>query len=223
VRDPELWAAVEAGPLADLPVPVVNVLLDNVTLLRAGAGTTFYRPGDPAGMHQVVSGLVRIVMSSPEGRSVTVRYARCGEILGAPIVIAGSVPVTAEAVTDIAVARTPPDLLGSLGRNDSRVALWLAEELGRRVIGLLHELARNTFLPVRARLARHLLDLATPDPSGQLRAQVTQQELADATGSVREVITRTLRSLKAAQLISTSRDEVVILDPAGLADLAETF
>ena len=50
-----------------------------------------------------------------------------------------------------------------------------------------------------------------------------ETELAEATGSVREVITRTLRSLKAAQLISTSRDEVAILDPAGLAELAETF
>lgn len=221
MRDPEVWEAVTSGPLADLPVPVVDRILDNVTLLRAAAGTTFYRPGDPAGMHFVVAGLVRVALTSPEGRQVTVRYARPGELLAVPVVVAGTVPVTAQAVTDIAVARTPPDLLGTLARNDARVALWLAEELGRRVGGLLDELARNTFFPVRARVARHLLDLAVTDAGEGLFAPVSQQDLADAVGSVREVVTRTLGALKADGLVDPRRDGVAILDPQRLADAAD--
>jgi CRP/FNR family transcriptional regulator len=220
VTDPELWGAIEAGPLADLPVPVITQLLQETTLLRSQAGTTFYRPGDPAGLHFVVHGLVRIVLTSSEGRSVTVRYARRGELLGAPIVVAGGAPVSAEAVTDITVARTPPGRMASLARNDSRVALWLAEELARRVDGLLHELGANTFLPVRARLARHMLDLSTHERDGTLSIRASQQQLADATGTVREVAARILKGFKEAGLIHTGRDQITVLDAASLADLA---
>jgi CRP/FNR family transcriptional regulator, cyclic AMP receptor protein len=222
MRDPELMAAVAAGPLRDLPVPVVDRILGEATLIRASAGTTLYHPGDPVGLHLVVGGLIRVALASPEGRQVTVRYARRGEVLGSPIVVAGAVPVTAHAVTDAAVARTPPELLTALARNDSRVALWLAEELSRRVRGLLDELARNTFFPVRARIARHLLDLASSQRGTALEAQVSQQELADAVGTVREVVTRTLGALRTEGLLETERDRIRIIDPHGLATSADT-
>ena len=223
MRDPELMAAVEAGPLRDLPVPVVDRILREATLVRASAGTTLYHPGDPVGLHVVVAGLMRVALTSPEGRQVTIRYARRGEVLGAPVVVAGSVPVTAHAVTDAAVARTPPELLATLARNDSRVALWLAEELNRRVRGLLDELARNAFFPVRARIARHLLDLATNTQRGaRLQVRASQQELADAVGTVREVVTRTLAAMTASGLVETGRDRIRITDPHGLAALADT-
>jgi CRP/FNR family transcriptional regulator len=45
---------------------------------------------------------------------------------------------------------------------------------------------------------------------------VSQQELADATGSVREVVARALRDLRAAGIVATTADSVVILDPARL-------
>ena len=47
-------------------------------------------------------------------------------------------------------------------------------------------------------------------------AQVTQQELADAVGSVREVVARVLRAFRLARLVATAPDSVLILDPAGL-------
>jgi len=223
MRDPELLSAVEAGPLGDLPVPVVERLLGQATLIRAGPGSVLYHPGDPVGLHLVVGGLVRVAMTSPEGRQVTIRYARRGEVLGAPIVVSGSVPVIAQAVTDVTLARTAPDLLPALARNDSLVALWLAEELSRRVHGLLTELARNTFFPVKARIARHLLDLAAATQHGtRLEAQVNQQELADAVGTVREVVTRTLSGLRADGLVATERDLIRILDPHGMAGVADS-
>jgi CRP/FNR family transcriptional regulator len=40
--------------------------------------------------------------------------------------------------------------------------------------------------------------------------------LADAVGSVREVVARSLRDLRASGIVTTSTDSVVILDPARL-------
>jgi CRP/FNR family transcriptional regulator, cyclic AMP receptor protein len=45
---------------------------------------------------------------------------------------------------------------------------------------------------------------------------VSQQELADAVGSVREVVARALRDFRLARLVATAPDSVVILDPARL-------
>jgi CRP/FNR family cyclic AMP-dependent transcriptional regulator len=47
-------------------------------------------------------------------------------------------------------------------------------------------------------------------------AHVSQQELADAAGSVREVVARALRDLRVAGIVATAGDSVVILDPARL-------
>jgi CRP/FNR family cyclic AMP-dependent transcriptional regulator len=63
---------------------------------------------------------------------------------------------------------------------------------------------------VRQRVAAHLLDLASAQqhPSGRLVARVSQQELANAAGSVREVVARTLRDLRVAGIVATAADSV---------------
>jgi CRP/FNR family transcriptional regulator, cyclic AMP receptor protein len=74
---------------------------------------------------------------------------------------------------------------------------------------------------VRQRVARHLLDLAArEEPGRSLVVSATQQGIAQAVGSVREVVARVLRELKAEQLIDSSRTGIHILDPAGLHEAA---
>jgi len=67
--------------------------------------------------------------------------------------------------------------------------------------------------------ARHLLDLAASQPAaaGPLTALVSQQDLANSVGSVREVIARVLAELRADRLIRTSPGRVEILDPVRMS------
>jgi CRP/FNR family transcriptional regulator len=69
-------------------------------------------------------------------------------------------------------------------------------------------------------VALHLLDLASNQQGqhGPLVARGSQQELAEAVGSVREVVARVLRDLRHAGLVATGPDGVRILDPTGLHD-----
>ena len=58
---------------------------------------------------------------------------------------------------------------------------------------------------------------STPQrPEAPLVTDVSQQELADAVGSVREVVARALRDLRAAGIVATSTDRIEILDPVQL-------
>jgi CRP/FNR family transcriptional regulator len=179
-----------------------------------------YRPGEAAGLHLVVEGLLRVSMSSDEGRQVTVRYARRGDVLGVPVAVTGSAPVSVQAVTDAVALSTRPGVLPVMADRDPRVGVWMAEELATRVDGLLQELARNTFWPVRRRLARHLLDLAANAQKGEdLVVRASHQELADHIGTVREVVARTLGTLRADGYLVTEGPVIRLTEPDALAEL----
>jgi hypothetical protein len=93
------------------------------------------------------------------------------------------------------VFRISARTLTEAARRDPQVSWAIAEELNRRLYEVLEQTAVNAFGSVRQRVAAHLLDLA-PDrqrPGGRLVAHVSQQELADAAGSVREVVARAPR------------------------------
>jgi CRP-like cAMP-binding protein len=114
------------------------------------------------------------------------------------------------------------------------VAQAFLRELSARVLGFLAEIPGSAFTSVRQRVARHLLDLAdgANDDGGQstlpaawpgareLAVRTTQQELAEAVGSVREVVVRILRDLREAGVVRTERDRIVVVDPGRLAELA---
>jgi CRP-like cAMP-binding protein len=74
---------------------------------------------------------------------------------------------------------------------------------------------------VRQRLARQLLLLASAGPGRDPVVHAGQQELADAIGSVREVVTRNLHALHEEGLVDVARDEITLVDPIALAQVAD--
>jgi CRP/FNR family transcriptional regulator len=166
----------------------------------------------------VVRGLIRVYMTSPEGRQVTVRYARANDVLGIAVLVGGPANVSVQALAESSLFRISSATLTGAARRDARVAWAMAEELNRRLYETLQQTAVNAFGSVWQRVAVHLLDLASAQlhPRGRLVARVSQQELADAVGSVREVVARVLRDLRVAGIVATSSDSVLILDAARL-------
>jgi CRP-like cAMP-binding protein len=72
---------------------------------------------------------------------------------------------------------------------------------------------------VTARVAMALLELAR-DEDGLMTVDANQQQIADSVGSVREVVARSLKQLRAAGLIDRQGTVTVVLDPAALRRLA---
>ena len=85
-------------------------------------------------------------------------------------------------------------------------------------MAFIAEIPGGAFASVRQRVARHLLDLASESQDGgALLVPIGQQGLADAVGTVREVVVRTLRELREAGVLRTGRRGIVVLDPERLA------
>ena len=122
-----------------------------------------------------------------------------------------------QALTSTSVLMLNVATLQTLGQSDARFAWAVAEEITRRLYEVIDTFAGNAFGSVRQRIARHLLDLAAEQQrDSRLVARLTQQELADATGTVREVAARVLRQMRDGGLVKTTRQGIVVLDPTGL-------
>jgi CRP/FNR family transcriptional regulator, cyclic AMP receptor protein len=224
-NDPALAAALALSPLRALPQETVERLIADAVILDVPRGGVPQRQGDdtPApGL--MLSGLLRAFHTTADGRQLTTRYARSGSLLAiATIYMKRSGMLGQQALTPCRILRFRSDTALELAAHDPQVSYIFAEENARRLFQALDELAGNVFGTMRQRLVRHLLDLAATDKRGDtpLVARLSQQALADAIGSVREVVVRLLRELREEELIRTSRDEIELLQPDRLH--AETF
>jgi CRP/FNR family transcriptional regulator, cyclic AMP receptor protein len=218
VADRDVEEALARSFLGRLPPEVVARLRSEGERADYPAGTTIYRAGSAPRVMLVVRGLIRVYMTSPEGRQVTVRYARPCDVLGIAVLVGGPANVSVQALAASSLFRISSRARTGAARRDARVAWAMAEELNRRLYETLQQTAVNAFGSVRQRVAAHLLDLASAQlhPRGRLIAHVSQQEIADAVGSVREVVARVLRDFRVAGIVATSSDRVLILDAARL-------
>lgn len=209
---------------ARLPERAATVLLDSAIEKEYEAGDEIYRepvPGSRSAiLALVVSGLLRLYVTSAEGREVTLRYDREGDVLGLSSVVAGGAPATLEAVSDSHIVLFQVDVMRYLVKKNPVVASLVAENLAQSVFKIQEMLVDNVFGSVRNRVASHLIDLAVTDDSGKLVAHISHQDVADAIGSVREVVSRVLGALRNEGLISRDRDGITLVDIPALYAIA---
>jgi len=217
--DVGLVALLQRAGWAAVPSATIESLIDGGRVVEFPAGHTVYAEADAEGVAIVTHGLLRVYMHAGDGRQVSVRYVRAGDLLGVPALIAGPAPVFVQAVTSGDAFFFDVDHVKRAASNDASLAWALAEESVHRLYDVLEELAGNTFASIRQRVARHLLDLATSRPGAgrTLTASVNQQDLANSVGSGREVVARVLADFRAEHLVRTSPGRVEILDPVRMS------
>lgn len=215
--DSDVVTALERSRVRDLPHEVLDRVVDRSVDFRLRAGRVLVAPGHrEAFCYLLVSGLIRSYLTSPTGRQVTIRYARTGALLGVATLFAtGTAPASLQAVTDARVLSLRPETLRALARSDVRVSHALLIELSDRAITYMNAVGDAVFSSLHDRVLSHLCDIATPErEDSELSARISQQELADQVGTVREVVVRILRELRSAGLVRTERDRIVLLDAA---------
>ncbi|MEJ5344285.1 MAG: Crp/Fnr family transcriptional regulator [Chloroflexus sp.] len=216
-----------AMTIEDLRAIPLFATLDEATLADTARRVQIchYRPGQhiiyedqPAhAIFFVVRGRVRLSRTAPDGREQVLAMVGPGEYFNAvPIFDAGLSPATARAMSQVTCLLLAREDLLALIRKHPDLALAALSDLAgqlRELVTLVEDLA---FRSVRARLARLLLAEAAEGT-----AEVTQQELAERTGTVREIAGRALRRMAEERLVKLERGRVVVLDRVRLAKVAE--
>jgi CRP/FNR family transcriptional regulator len=196
---------------------------DAVRAKIPAGSVTHWEGEDAPHLELVISGIVRAFVTAPDGRTMTIRYCRPGALLGALSLFTTDflMPATVQALVDAELLRMSPRVASRAAERDARVARAFLDELSERALTFIYEIPGSVFTTVRQRVARHLLDLALERGPGhqsgqELVAPVSQKELAEAAGTVREVVVRVLRELRREGVIRTIRNGIVIVDPARL-------
>ncbi|HEU5013794.1 MAG TPA: Crp/Fnr family transcriptional regulator [Roseiflexaceae bacterium] len=186
-----------------------------------------YRPGEyimfegeqPPGLFFVRRGRVRLSCTAADGREQVLAMVTSGEHFNAvPLFDERPNPATARAMSPVHCLLLPRDALIELIGKHPDLALAALRDLAgqlRELVVLVEDLA---FRSVRERMARQLLQEAREGT-----AELTHQELAQRTGTVREIAGRALRQLAEEGLVRLERGRVIVLDRAGLAEIVEDF
>jgi len=221
-----LMARLDTPALADtfltrLPDAARERLLASGTILEIRPRTVIFATHDPARIGLLLRGRARTFLSSPDQRQMTLRYIREGDLfanMAGPS--AARAPVTVAAVTECVILEVDPATMIGLVEGDGRVGTALLLEMIARLQEGYATVSAMAFGSMHERVAGHLLDMAGTGPDGRFVVPVTQQQLADNVGTVREVVARVLRDLRRAGILRTAKGRMEICDPRRLAAIA---
>jgi CRP/FNR family cyclic AMP-dependent transcriptional regulator len=187
------------------------------------AGAVVYVEGQSTrGVYVLTHGLVKLTTSNRAGRTLIVKIARPGEILGLHEAVSGSsCDLTAEVLQPAQLAFIHrEDFSRFLSRHrgaNLQIAVRLSQECQAT-----YEMIRSIALShsVTEKLARLILQWSsngrTADGATRLRLVLTHEEIAQLIGSTRETVTRILGEFKKNHLLDIVGSSVIIRDRGAL-------
>jgi CRP/FNR family transcriptional regulator, cyclic AMP receptor protein len=207
----------------DLPQAAVESLAAITSPAVYPAGATLFVEGQaPRGVFILCGGKVKLSTDSADGRTLIVRIAELGDVLGLPSTITGKhYELTADAIEPSQanfISRVDfLRFLRTYGEATLRVAQQLAETYHAaidemRMLGLAHS--------VEEKLIRFLLAAAAHKTGEQVHFTMsfTHEEIAQIIGTSRETVTRAFADFKRKGLVQV-KGSTVIVSRAALAQM----
>lgn len=188
---------------------------------RCDKGQLLFAENQPCiGLIVVLSGAVRIFKMDPRGRELTLGREEPGSTVAElPLFDGGNYPASAEAAEDNTVLYVVPRArFQDLMRQHPEIATAALKALGVRLRKMLKMLEAHSLHTVRARTAAYLVRASHGQAAFAL--EETNEAIAGQLGTVREVVSRTLRSLREAGVITLHGRRVAIVDRPALIRIA---
>lgn len=194
----------------DLPEAMLRDIAARMRLRQYQRGDALFWEGDPCdGLHLLQQGSAKIFRLSPQGRQYIVRILQEGDTFAeAPAFDGGSSPVNVEALEDCSVWVVDADMLRGLIRSHPQFAQKVLVNYGRMLRGMVYKVSEMAFYQVTHRLARLLGEMAEQTPA----LHWTQEQIAARLGTVREVVSRSLRELERSGAIKIEDKRIKIAD-----------
>jgi CRP-like cAMP-binding protein len=194
-------------------------LLTHMALQRVERRTALFDEGTPSNaLYLLISGVVKLSLSSLEGEDVLVSLICPGEFFGITALMPGMQRAfRSEAFSDCWVGIVPADTFVTilLGVPFADFSALMGTTVDRW-FSLLYRYAHFQGLGLRQRLAMALLELAqkfgVQDDRGTiLILQLTHEDLADLVGASRQKVTEHMKELERQQLILRDGRKLIVL------------
>jgi CRP/FNR family transcriptional regulator, cyclic AMP receptor protein len=193
------------------------------TTLKRGAA--IFSKGDPGtSLFAVISGTVKISVSSPDGRNAILNLIEAGEIFGEIAVLDGSSrSADATANTNCELFIIDRREFIPFVRSQPGLAMKFIELLCARLRWTSDQVEQVILQNLPGRLASALLRLTEkhePAPQGRVIA-ITQQEISEMVGMTRESINKQLRVWATRGWVRLEHGAIVVLKPEELQTLVD--
>ncbi len=204
---------------------------DQVLDVQLAKTCNFYKKGQfifsenslPIGLFCVSSGTIKLVKYGSGGKEQILRIAKPGDFVGfRSLITRRRYNASAVAASDASVCLLPrKDFQHLLETN-----LEFSIEIMQKVCALAEEtenkLTDIAYKPARGRIADALLLLSNAENSRD-GVQLSREELASFTGTVKETTIRILSEFKKNELIAINKRRIEILNPQGLEQMSNQF
>lgn len=197
-------------------------------LRRVAKGACFFRQGQESDSFFVLlSGRIKVVQTTRDGRDVVIRYVHPNELFGCVAAFEEDLyPGTSEAIEDCVALAWDRKTTEKLLKDFPPVALNAMRLLGTRVRELQDRNRELATERVEQRVARALIRLVRQ--AGRKVADgvlidfsIRRQDLAEMTGTTLYTVSRILSEWKENGMIRAERRKITVLSPHGLAKIAE--
>ncbi len=185
--------------------------------------TLFVEDQAARGVFLICTGQVKLSMSSREGRTLIIKIAEAGEVVGLPATISGRpYEVTAETQSPCQINFVKKEDFLEFLHNHSDAALRVAQELSDRYHSACRELRMLGLAEsVSEKLAQLLRDWAAKHGEKtregvRVRLILTQEEIAQQMGTSRETVSRLISDLKKKKVLSIRGSSLTIHKPDAL-------
>jgi CRP/FNR family transcriptional regulator, cyclic AMP receptor protein len=187
-------------------------------------GATIFSKGDPGNsLVAVISGTIKISVSSPDGRTAILNLIGPGEIVGEVALLDGharTADATANTNCEIFIIDRREFL--PFVRSQPELAMKFIELLCARLRWTSDQVEEVILQDLPGRLASALIRLTERHmpPEGSHTIAVTQQEISEMVGMTRESINKQLRAWAGRNWVRLEHGAIMVLDIESLQTLA---
>jgi CRP/FNR family transcriptional regulator len=195
----------------------LEAVLERAQVLSLPAGTPLFGEGSVCRQFPLVlEGSIRVAKVG-EGRELQLYRVTRGEscVLTSSCLVGGrDYPATGMVESDVRLVVLPKLVFEELMASHAPFRQYVFGLFAERLTDLMGLVEAVAFHKLDRRVASALLG------HGRV-VETTHQQVADSVGSVREIVTRVLRSFADQGLVKLGRGSIEVLDAAGLRRVAE--
>jgi CRP-like cAMP-binding protein len=208
----------------------LGFLADRVVRRHFKAGEWVFSEGSRCGgLYVIEAGSIRILETCSGGRELALSVEGPGNSVGELALFdGGNYPASAQAVVDSELLLVRTEDLQALCLRHPEVGVKILSTVASRLRPILGIVEQLCFSTVRQRLASLLVQLAQNQAKRTRRGievgiRASNRDIALQIGTVAELVSRNLRSLKEAGLINTQGRNVIIDNLSALKAEAESW
>ncbi len=203
--------------LRSMTAAALERVLDEAMVRTVPAGTVMFDESNPCqAFPMLIEGTISVSKRAANGRELQLYRVVPGEsCLLTSSCLLGNVPYSARgtAESEATVVALPPDSFNRLVAEHEPFRTYIFSLFAERISDLMQLVEAVAFHRLDQRLAALLL--------GKGRTiQTTHQQLAEELGSVREIVSRLLKSFAEQGLVALSRERIEVLNPQELRRIA---